>query len=136
MDVIVPSMLIQKIMRHIDMLSLVFTTTKKIEQAAARNNLESVVHYSDNRDRLIKALTETQHEIETSISNKNYNADQIEIISSWGHETCEILNQIDSINFIITQLLETSKKSVASDIAKAHHNKQVVRGYNLNDVTR
>lgn len=126
-------------MVHIDLLDLVERCSKSMLRAASEGNLDEVGFLSENRERVIAAVTKKQQEIESFthlLEVRQLTPTLMGIIKSWGQDLDTWVSRIQELDDQIVDELEREKIETSKQIGTLFKTKEQFKGYNLNNTKK
>ncbi len=114
----------------VDILTKAYQLTREALTLAQTGEVNKLNRTLDNRERVF-SIAETLSERLALHFKTNPNKD---LINEFNVHTARIIDQINQIDSLITDVLENEKNKTQFEIAKTHKNKENFKGYNLNNL--
>lgn len=131
--------LFQHMMIHLDLLDLAQRCTVSMLRSAKLGDVDSVNFLSENRERVIDAISQKQQEIESYthlIEVKQLNPQMMGILKAWGQDLNQWIQRIQVLDSEIVEELEREKVETSKQIGTIFKTKEVFKGYNLNNTKK
>ena len=125
--------LIESIQLHLSLLDLAVSSSQRIRDFAANENLDSVVSETDNRERIVNIVSQVQSGIEAHInllSPEDLTNEGINILKSWFHDLNISSERMLDFDRETVELLGQQKDDTTKEIAHIFKNKEMFKGYN------
>jgi hypothetical protein len=127
------NVLLESIQEHLCMLDLALASSEKIVAYAAKEDLDSVVSETDNRERLVNIIGKIQATVEDQINQLNVasldNAD-IMILKAWFQDLSIWSEKMIACDRQTVELLAQQKEETTKEIASLFKSKELFKGYN------
>lgn len=131
--------LFQQIMIHIDLLDLAQRCSQSMLKSARMGDVNSVNFLSENRERVIQAISKKQQEIESFthlIEIKALSPELMDILKTWSADLEAWVLRIQDIDTRLVQALEREKTETSKQIGALFKTKEQFKGYNLNNTKK
>lgn len=131
--------LFQHMMVHLDLLDLAQRCSQSMLRAAQNGDVKNVNFLSENRERVIQAITKKQQEVESFthlIEVKQLSPQIMGILKAWGHDLARWVQEVQAIDEEIVQALEREKSETSKQIGTIFKTKEQFKGYNLNSTKK
>lgn len=113
----------------VEFLTKAYELTTQALKLAQSQEFDQLSEVLANRERAI-AISQTMSE-RFALEQKNFDK---KIVSKTNNQVNQIINQINSMDEIITLCLEQERNKTQIEIAKTFKNKENFKGYNLNKI--
>ncbi len=129
-------MIIEKIMRHLDLLGLLINSTQAMISSCENGKFDIVDNIADNRERLINIIKLLQDDIESQLQStkQHFNSDEMDIFKAWIEDVTNLVAENQKLDDECLELLDRAKNSTTEEIATVFKKKKQFQGYNLNNV--
>lgn len=123
------------IMMHTDFMDHIIVSTRRLNLATKRNDMDAIEFESNNRERLINIIEQVQFTIEERL-NTFSSSESIEeitpILNAWANDLGLWYERVGVIDDETTQELEGLREETQKEIALVYKTKENFKGYNLN----
>lgn len=127
------NVLFESIQRHLSLLDLAVTSSESITAYARKEDLDSVVAETENRERLINVIGKIQGTIEEQINQLNaalLTGDDIMILKTWFQDLSVWSEKMIELDKETVEALGQQKENTSKEIAMLFKNKEMFKGYN------
>jgi hypothetical protein len=128
------NLVMENIQAHLALLEMALQSTARIHSYAQVEDLDAVANETDNRERIVNIISQTQHKIEKQIdtlTNEDLMSDSVLILKSWFNDLSLWSDKMTSLDAETLDILAKQKEDTTKEIVTIFKNKEMFKGYNL-----
>ena len=125
--------LFENIQEHLCMLDLAVHSSKQIRNFAKNENLDGVVSETENRERIVNIVTQTQQKVEEKINllhPSEITNEELLILKAWFYDLNILSERMLTYDRETVEFLGQQKEDTTKEIALIFKNKEIFKSYN------
>ncbi len=125
------------IMVHTDFMDHIMVSSRRLQRATLRGDMDTIEFESNNRERLINIIEQIQFTIEerlNAFSTQESIMELTPVLNAWANDLGLWYEKVGALDDETTQGLEELKEETQREIAVVYKNKEGLKGYNLNSL--